>query len=134
MKTKILFFILAFFILIYGCVQNNAGAETKSEAKYKDITSEELKQLLDSGEEIFLADVHIPEQQHIKGTDAFMPYNEIENNLSLFPDKSAKIVLYCRSGSMSREAAQKLADLGYKNVLNHLGGTNDWKLKGFDFE
>src|SRR3989344_8578100 len=116
MKIRILFFILLF--LIYGCAQNNG-----SEIKYKDITSEELNQMLDSGESLFLVDVHIPEQQHIKGTDAFIPYNEIENNLSLLPDKNAKIVLYCRSGSMSREAAQKLADLGYKSIYNHVGGT-----------
>lgn len=90
--------------------------------------------MLDSGEEIFLVDVHIPEQQHIKGTDAFIPYNEIENNIGSLPDKNAKIALYCRSGSMSREAAQTLAGLGYKNVYNHLDGTNDWKAKGFEFE
>ena len=77
MKIRILFFISAFLILIYGCAQNNAGER----AKYKDITSEELNQMLDSDADIFLVDVHIPEQQHIKGTDAFMPYNEIENNL-----------------------------------------------------
>ena len=130
MKVRILFFVSLFLFLIYGCAQNNAGEGTK----YKDLTSEELNQMLDSDADIFLVDVHIPEQQHIKGTDAFMPYNEIENNLDSLPDKNAKIVLYCRSGSMSREAAQKLADLGYKNVLNHLGGTIDWKNKGFEFE
>jgi len=127
MKIRILFFILLF--LIYGCAQNNG-----SEIKYKDITSEELNQMLDSGEPLFLVDVHIPEQQHIKGTDAFIPYNEIENNLDSLPDKNSKIVLYCRSGSMSIEASETLAKLGYKNVYNHLGGTNDWKLKGFEFE
>lgn len=127
MKIRILFFILLF--LIYGCAQNNG-----SEIKYKDITSEELNQMLDSGESLFLVDVHIPEQQHIKGTDAFIPYNEIENNLDSLPDKNSKIVLYCRSGSMSIEASETLVKLGYKNVYNHLGGTNDWKLKGFEFE
>ena len=90
--------------------------------------------MLDSGELLFLVDVHIPEQQHIKGTDAFIPYNEIENNLDSLPDKNSKIVLYCRSGSMSIEASETLVKLGYKNVYNHLGGTNDWKLKGFEFE
>lgn len=131
MKIRILFFISLFLFLTYGCAQNNADERTN----YKDVTSEELKQMLDSDTDIFLVDVHIPEQHHIKGTDAFMPYNEIENNLDLLPkNKDAKIALYCRSGSMSREAAQKLAGMGYKNVLNHLGGTIDWKNKSFEFE
>ena len=130
MKIRILFFIPLFLFFIYGCAQNNADAEIK----YKDITSEELNQMLDSREDLFLVDVHIPEQQHIKGTDAFIPYNEIESNLGSLPDKNAKIVLYCRSGSMSMEASETLVKLGYKNVYNHLGGANDWKLKGFGFE
>lgn len=129
---KILF--LIFLIFIYGCSQIIDSTELK-ETLYKDITSEELKEMLDKGEDMLLVDVHIPEQRHMKGTDIFIPYNEIGNNLGLLPkNKDAKIVLYCRSGSMSREAAQKLADLGYKNVYNHLGGTIDWRNKGFDFE
>ena len=142
MKMKLITFSL-FVVFLVGCTQideqnikeNNLKVnDMKVEKQYEDVTSEKLKQMLDSGEDLFLVDVHIPEQQHIKGTDAFMPYNEIENNLDSLPDKNAKIVLYCKSGSMSREAAQKLADLGYKNVLNHLGGTIDWKNKGFEFE
>ena len=106
--------------------------ETK--LSYKDITSEELKSLMEQ-EDIFLVDVHIPEQQHIKGTDALIPFNEIEQNLGKFPkDKNSKIAIYCRSGSMSREASEALANLGYTNVYNHLGGVNDWKLKGYELE
>jgi len=59
----------------------------------------------------FLVDTHIPEQEHILGTDAFIPYNEIENNIDSLPEnKNAKIVVYCRSGSMSRAAAYTLAE------------------------
>jgi len=61
--------------------------------------------------DFFLVDTHIPEQEHISQTDAFIPYNEIENKLSLLPeDKNAKIVVYCRSGSMSRAAAYTLVE------------------------
>jgi rhodanese-related sulfurtransferase len=48
--------------------------------------------------DFFLVDTHIPEQEHIEQTDAFIPYNEIENYLEKLPkDKDSKIVLYCRS-------------------------------------
>jgi rhodanese-related sulfurtransferase len=61
--------------------------------------------------DFFLVDTHIPEQEHINKTDTFIPYNEIEKNLTKLPkDKNEKIVLYCRSGSMSRAAAYILAE------------------------
>jgi rhodanese-related sulfurtransferase len=72
-----------------------------------------------------LVDVHIPEQEHIAGTDLITPYDEIEDSISLFPhDKNAKIVLYCRSGSMSRAAAYTLAEHGYTNIYDLSGGKN----------
>lgn len=70
-----------------------------------------------------LVDVHIPEQAHIEGTDVFIPYNEIAENLEKLPnDKDAKIVLYCRSGSMSLESADLLTRMGYTNVFHLEGG------------
>jgi rhodanese-related sulfurtransferase len=43
----------------------------------------------------------------------------------MIPDKEAKIVVYCRSGRRSAEAAKVLKELGYKNVYD-LGGINSW--------
>ena len=40
-------------------------------------------------------------------------------------DKSQKILVYCRSGNRSKQAAAKLADMGYENVLE-FGGILDW--------
>lgn len=76
----------------------------------------------------FLLDVHIPEQTHIPGTDAFIPYNEISQNLDKLPqDKSTSILVYCRSGSMSKTASKEIADLGYTNVYDLKGGINAYK-------
>ncbi|AJF61743.1 TPA: rhodanese-like domain-containing protein [Candidatus Woesearchaeota archaeon] len=112
-----------FLIFIAACTTkgniNNLGAE-------------EFKELLEN-EDVFLIDVHIPKQQHIKGTDAFLPYNEIDK-AELPDDKSVPIAVYCRSGSMSTEASQELIDMGYKNVYNLVGGTNAWRAKGYGFE
>ncbi|OGK31397.1 hypothetical protein A3F29_01560 [Candidatus Roizmanbacteria bacterium RIFCSPHIGHO2_12_FULL_33_9] len=73
----------------------------------------------------FLLDVHIPEQKHIDDTDAFIPYNEINKNLKKLPkDKKTVILVYCRSGAMSKEASDKLINLGYSNVYDLQGGLN----------
>ncbi|RJR15034.1 DUF1573 domain-containing protein [Candidatus Microgenomates bacterium] len=76
----------------------------------------------------FVLDVHIPEQTHISGTDAFIPYNEIADHVTeLPPDKNTPILVYCRSGSMSKEAAQTLVQLGYTNIYDLTGGTDSYK-------
>ena len=41
------------------------------------------------------------------------------------PDKTATLLIYCRSGRRSRDAAEKLLALGYENVYD-FGGINDW--------
>ena len=94
----------------------------------------ELNQILQN-EDIFLVDVHTPEQQHIKGTDLFVPYNEIEKYQDKFPkDKNTAIYLYCEGGPMGNAAAKSLYKLGYRNLINLEGGANAWRKAGFDFE
>lgn len=88
---------------------------------------------LAENEDSFLLDVHIPEQSHIPGTDAFIPYNEISQNLDQLPqDKDTEILVYCRSGSMSKEAALELQGLGYTNVVDLAGGINEYKESNVD--
>ena len=41
------------------------------------------------------------------------------------PDKGQRIFVYCRSGARSMQAAQKLANMGYTNIVE-MGGIKDW--------
>jgi rhodanese-related sulfurtransferase len=41
------------------------------------------------------------------------------------PDRDQVILIYCRSGNRSKQAAQKLADMGYTNIYE-FGGINTW--------
>lgn len=98
--------------------------EGHEEAGYTSITPSIFADMLES-KDFTLIDVHIPEQNHIAGTDSFIPYNQIENNINQLPkDKSAKLVVYCRSGSMSRAASYQLAEMGYTDVYDLIGGKN----------
>ena len=86
-------------------------------------------------ENIFLVDVHTPIQRHIKGTDVYMPYNEIEKHKDQLPqDKNTAIYLYCEGGPMGNAAARSLYELGYHNLTNLEGGTKAWSKSGFKFE
>jgi len=96
------------------------------------ITPAELNRTLQN-EDIFLVDVHTPEQRHIKGTDLFVPYNEIDKYKDKFPaNKDTPIYLYCEGGPMGNAAAKSLHELGYSNLINLEGGTVAWKKSGFD--
>lgn len=98
---------------------------------YTDVTAAGLAALLKS-KDLTLINVHIPYEGELEGTDRFIPYNEIEQHLDQLPaDKNARIVLYCRSGRMSAEAAQVLARLGYTDVWNLEGGMVEWKQAGY---
>lgn len=77
--------------------------------------------------------VHTPYEGEIKNTDAFIVFDKIADNLDKLPkDKSAKIVLYCRSGRMSEIAARELMVLGYTQVSHLSGGMIDWKKSGYE--
>ncbi len=101
-----------------------------SGGSYTDVSVEGLALLMEE-QEFPLINVHIPYEGEIEGTDAFIPFNEIEQNLDQLPDdKEARIVLYCRSGSMSAQAARTLAALGYTDVWNLDGGMIAWENSG----
>lgn len=106
----------------------------KTENTYKDISPEIFNAMLQlkNTNDFFLLDVHVPESEHIVGTDAYIPYTDITAKQSSLPaNKNKMIVVYCRSGRMSQIAAQKLNMLGYKNVFNLKGGTDAFKERGF---
>ena len=41
------------------------------------------------------------------------------------PDRKQLILVYCRSGNRSKQAADKLVALGYTNIVE-FGGINRW--------
>lgn len=110
-------------LLVSGQRKNESGVENKVRL----VGSSEFS-ILAKDEKNFLLDVHVPEQTHIPGTDTFIPYNEIALNLNKLPDdKSTPILVYCRTGTMSKEASKEIASLGYANVYELDGGINIYK-------
>lgn len=97
--------------------------------KYKQITPDMAKEIMDSGEEYTLLDVREQDEYdagHIPGA-ILIPYTEIGDKAQdILTDKNALILVYCRSGRRSIIAAEALSQLGYTNV-NEFGGILDWK-------
>ena len=126
--TKILLILLSAVAvgLVFGSrplFHTNNGAK----ASFRDISPAEFDEILNRSDP-FVVDVHIPEQEHLPGTDAFIPYNEIADRQNELPqNKDTEILVYCRSGSMSREAVQVLVNAGYTNVKNLSGGLQSYR-------
>lgn len=126
LKKKTLFLLFSIVIM--------AGCQFLSPNYLHGISATELNQVMQK-EDVFLVDVHTPEQHHIKGTDLFVPYNEIEKYQDKFPrDKNTAIYLYCESGPMGNAAARTLHELGYRNLYNLEGGADAWRKQGLDLE
>ena len=98
---------------------------------YTNVTASELKRMLEAKDFPFV-NVHIPYQGEIAGTDAFIPFDKMEQQLNRLPArKDAKIVLYCMSDRMSTIAAQTLVGIGYTDVWNLQGGMVAWEKQGY---
>ena len=147
MKTKYWFVLIIISLLLAACAGKPAkqALTASSEAipgekvsvtggEYTNISVSDLQEMLKNKDFVFV-NVHIPFEGDIANTDRSIPYNEIDQNLDQLPaEKDARIVLYCRSGHMSRIAAETLAGLGYTNVASLEGGMVAWEQAGLPLE
>lgn len=163
MKHLLALVVLLVALIVAGCSgqggnQAGSGAEEKPEAPEKPaptasraaeedmaervsvpggsftrVSPDELSTML-KDDDFPLVNVHIPFEGNIPGTDLSIPYDEMGQSLDRLPGKSARIVLYCRSGSMSSEAARTLVRLGYQDVLDLEGGMIAWENAGYRLE
>ena len=97
-------------------------------ATYQQITQKKAKEMMQAEDGHIIVDVRRQDEYdsgHIP--DAILIPNEsigTEQPKEL-PDLDQVILIYCRSGRRSKEASQKLADMGYTNIYE-FGGIIDW--------
>lgn len=121
--------IISVLTIFTGCSSNN-NTESMEENKptYTYITQEEALEMMSYDDGHFVVDVRTREefnQGHIP--NAFcIPNEEIGTEMPKeLPGLDQVILVYCRTGRRSAEAAQKLADVGYTRVYD-FGGIVDW--------
>lgn len=129
--------ILAFQLAACGPAETELAAEGEpgqviqtTGGSYRDLSVAELQAMFENKEFEFI-NVHIPFEGDIPNTDGSIPFDQIADRIAELPaNKDAKIILYCRSGNMSSQAARTLVELGYTNIWNLSGGFNAWKAVG----
>jgi rhodanese-related sulfurtransferase len=69
---------------------------------------------------------------HIEGA-IYVGYDnfDLETVVTLLPDTSKTIIVYCSLGIRSEDIAEQLKKAGYTNVYNLFGGIFEWKNKNF---
>ena len=118
--------ILALSLFLAGCMVTKTS---KTSGSYKTISSKEAQQMIEDNKDALILDVrtaaeyesgHIPNAVNLSNED--IQAGKVDS----LKDKSQLIMVYCRSGNRSRQAAQKLAELGYTNVVD-FGGIQSWQ-------
>ena len=112
--------IAAFLLLLCSC---------GSGASYTQISQDEAMQMMQEESGYLIVDVRRPDEyaeKHITGA-INVPNETIEDEApEALPDKEQMLLVYCRRGNRSKEASQKLADMGYTNVYE-FGGIETWE-------
>lgn len=109
--------------------QSGVQITTASEnATYQQITQEKAKKMMQADDGHIIVDVRRQDEYdsgHLP--DAILIPNESidKEQPKELPDLDQIILIYCRSGRRSKEASQKLADMGYTNIYE-FGGIIDW--------
>lgn len=106
---------------------DRAGGTGAKQGGFVTLTAGEAKIRLESNSSAILLDVRTQEEfdgGHIPGA-VCLPNEEISADMPVVFDRDAEILVYCRSGRRSAEAAEKLAAMGYTNVAD-FGGILDW--------
>ena len=114
---------------LFGCgMQKLDGDGMVYKPAYVSISQDEAKLMMKDDDGHVIVDVRRADeyaQGHIPGA-ILIPNEEIGTKQpNELPDKNQIILVYCRTGRRSKEASQKLADMGYVNVYE-FGGIEDW--------
>jgi len=85
------------------------------------------------GGDVVLIDTREPheyKEAHLEGGKLVPPGLLADEIGAAAPDKSARTILYCRSGNRSAIAAAQLQAMGYENVASMAGGILLWQEQG----
>ena len=119
---------------LVGCAASSkssastSASTSASSAAYRQISQQDAQSMMQSESGYVIVDVRRADEfasGHIPGA-INIPNESIEKTQPAeLPDLDQLIMVYCRSGRRSKQAAQKLADMGYTNIVE-FGGINTW--------
>lgn len=138
-KSFFLLLLLILTVVLMACgapasiIEETKAESTEQETEekqviYENINAEQAKQMMDTETGYVILDVRTEEEYaegHIPGAILIPDYEITQKAESILADKDQKILVYCRSGRRSKNAAEALLALGYTNIWE-FGGIIDW--------
>ena len=125
---KLLILCMTFICILSGCGNADSVQNTEQKSGYKQVSMEEGLELMEADSDYILLDVRRDdefEEGHIPGAINIPNESIGTEEIAEFPDQKQTIYVYCRSGNRSKQASQKLVDLGYTDVIE-FGGIIDY--------
>ena len=133
MGSKWIYVILIIVIIVIGVIMftNKDTDKDVNEGNFgvKHVTMDEIVEIMEENEGYIILDVRTIEEYnegHIPNAICIPNETIDENVVNILPDKNQLILIYCRSGNRSKQATDKLENLGYTNLIE-FGGIMDWK-------
>ncbi len=111
-----------------GIILDQDVSKGENMSNYKSISIEEAKTIFTIPGDYIILDVRRDDefsQGHIPGAINVANEDISTKIVPELPDLNQTIYVYCRSGRRSKEAAQKLTNIGYTNIIE-FGGIIDW--------
>ena len=125
---RILSSLMLVLAVLSGCAAPSPASGTANRT-YRQITMQEAAQLMKTEQNYILLDVRSDMEYsagHIPGA-VLLPNETIGSDpIPQLPAQNQLIMVYCRSGNRSKQAAEKLVRLGYTNVVE-IGGIHSWE-------
>ena len=115
-------------VLVMALIMTTAFILGSCGTGYKQISQDEAMQIMEEESGYLIVDVRRPDEfaeGHIEGAINVPNEGIAEEMPEELPDKDQLLLIYCRTGRRSKEASEKLAKIGYKNVYE-FGGINTW--------
>ena len=131
--NKIIFVIVIILIIVGGIVLLMDKEEKKSankiESVIKYVSMDDIVDIMNENENYIILDVRTVKEYnegHIPNAICIPNETIGEDVTNKLSNKDQLILIYCRSGNRSKQAANKLKNLGYTNLIE-FGGIIDWK-------
>ena len=130
MNKKVrLILLTAFVLLLTACSSGGQIMDGEDMVRsYTMISQDQAKEMMEKEDGHIIVDVRRMDEfetGHIPGAICIPNESIGTEQPEELPDLNQVILVYCRSGNRSKQAAQKLSDMGYTNVYE-FGGIIDW--------
>ena len=128
MKKALSILTILILLLTAGCGASEQSTESAAESTYRQISQDEAMEMMARDDGHVVVDVRRQDEYdagHIPGA-ILIPNESIGSDPpEALPDYDQIILIYCRTGNRSKQAAEKLVAMGYTNIYE-FGGINTW--------